>query len=546
MDIPVRKKTYATRSRTGCHECRQHHRKCDERRPVCGLCSKLGRDCTYGLRLNWGGRPFAKSTFGQYLTPRNENSAPVIPIQSPLPNSDNDASKPSGPFVYGTFTLASDSLVAYTPPSQGAIPSPNKRSGRANQDSGSPFIPRNLSILPNLSSESKSLFTYFNKLANHFSPHQSIKDEFCAAFMSMAVANSSVMASLLSISAAHQANTGLAHSTEKLAALNMAAVRQLRLDLCGPLTEPLVASTLLFCYYEIIAGRQKGSSWRLHLDGAAALFRHDTSGSWTVHSPDPRKTFLSRCFVSLVALANVSSRPPSKFLTKQALHVLGHEHPVSRIDDFTAYSTSFVYMMFEIGDLIRDKQQMLRQPENTNALSELATRSVNLIQRLISMISHTEGGRVEALHEYDLGDDKLPPGRKQDYYAINESYHQAAILQILLRVLEIPPWVREVQDIVQRILSILSTTLLQPGPSLGILLYFPIFSAGCGAVDMCDRSKVQVVLQHMVKMMGFANIQLGIQALEAIWTSWDHQTRITLPGHTWDTFIDTNIDIILY
>lgn len=82
MEKPSRRKGFAPRSRSGCLECRQHHRKCDERRPTCTLCEKYSRNCEYGLRITWGGRPFRKSTFGKCMLESSSQPMPVIQIQS--------------------------------------------------------------------------------------------------------------------------------------------------------------------------------------------------------------------------------------------------------------------------------------------------------------------------------------------------------------------------------------------------------------------------------------------------------------------------------
>lgn len=39
------------RSRTGCWTCRTRKVKCDEGRPVCGQCARLGHSCDYSPRL---------------------------------------------------------------------------------------------------------------------------------------------------------------------------------------------------------------------------------------------------------------------------------------------------------------------------------------------------------------------------------------------------------------------------------------------------------------------------------------------------------------
>lgn len=41
------------RSRTGCWTCRTRKVKCDEGRPICGQCSRLGHTCDYNPRLSF-------------------------------------------------------------------------------------------------------------------------------------------------------------------------------------------------------------------------------------------------------------------------------------------------------------------------------------------------------------------------------------------------------------------------------------------------------------------------------------------------------------
>ncbi|KAM5373332.1 hypothetical protein ACJZ2D_007161 [Fusarium nematophilum] len=51
---PEQGKTSIRRTRTGCYTCRTRRRKCDEAKPECGNCVRLGFKCEgYGLRLKW-------------------------------------------------------------------------------------------------------------------------------------------------------------------------------------------------------------------------------------------------------------------------------------------------------------------------------------------------------------------------------------------------------------------------------------------------------------------------------------------------------------
>ncbi|KAM3460516.1 hypothetical protein MY5147_004539 [Beauveria neobassiana] len=44
---PRPKKTNITRTRTGCLECRTRRVRCDEKKPMCGRCERLGGDCKH-------------------------------------------------------------------------------------------------------------------------------------------------------------------------------------------------------------------------------------------------------------------------------------------------------------------------------------------------------------------------------------------------------------------------------------------------------------------------------------------------------------------
>lgn len=51
--IPPPKNRLPPRSRTGCWTCRTRKVKCDEGRPICGQCSRLGHTCDYNPRLSF-------------------------------------------------------------------------------------------------------------------------------------------------------------------------------------------------------------------------------------------------------------------------------------------------------------------------------------------------------------------------------------------------------------------------------------------------------------------------------------------------------------
>ncbi|KAI0836609.1 hypothetical protein F5Y06DRAFT_99765 [Hypoxylon sp. FL0890] len=60
---PRSKKTHIIRTRTGCRNCRARRKKCDERRPACSACIRLGRRCDgYDTKLKFRNVSFATET----------------------------------------------------------------------------------------------------------------------------------------------------------------------------------------------------------------------------------------------------------------------------------------------------------------------------------------------------------------------------------------------------------------------------------------------------------------------------------------------------
>jgi arginine metabolism regulation protein II len=54
MPVTNRVRAEHTRTFTGCRTCRRRHAKCDEERPKCGACSRLGLKCGgYSAQLSW-------------------------------------------------------------------------------------------------------------------------------------------------------------------------------------------------------------------------------------------------------------------------------------------------------------------------------------------------------------------------------------------------------------------------------------------------------------------------------------------------------------
>ncbi|KAH7162060.1 fungal-specific transcription factor domain-containing protein [Dactylonectria estremocensis] len=453
------------------------------------------------------------------------------------------------PFVYGVTQTEPASLMVpnEAPVSSPEPPTSEPRVQQAQSTADSmnneaeirpPFTAMAPSFLPDLPPPYRSLLDYFTRVANSFSCNEVVKRDLYATFMPMATQKSHVMASMLSLAAIHRANAGLVQSPKQLALLQTVAVKQLRAKVSessGYPTEDIMATVLMLCYSDIVAGGDKANSWRLHLEGAASLFARDVS-SWTKNSPNSTRRFIARCFISLVALANVSGQPPREVVSNQALQMLdigSHEF----IDEFTAYSSELVDIFVQIGALIKNGCQISYQTGSRYSIHSHfeSTRLIQQIRAMLDMEQKTLDTSALSASFSSI---------REEYLKINESYHQAALLHVYQRIQRLPAAADEIQDAVNRILTLVSGVRLLQGPCPGIVLLFPLFSAGCGAIKPDDRQQVRSLLQGMAKMFGINTVQQSLKVLEAIWSHRDVNGD-SESSPVWETLVGKKHDPLL-
>ncbi|KFA45681.1 hypothetical protein S40293_08020 [Stachybotrys chartarum IBT 40293] len=506
MDTPKRRKRQQPRSRSGCLECRQHHQKCDERRPTCGLCQVRGRSCQYGLRISWGGRPFRKSTFGHCMSSDSKNRLPIIQIQSTQTDTTDARPKHKSAFVYGVaptskpYKADSASVVASLIE---ARPQHVPLQATIEPIKTLQAVTAPPSLFPDLPPAYRSLLDYFTHVLNSFCCDESVKKDFCKTFLPIALDTSHVMASVLNLAAVHRVTAGLPQCTKQLALLRVVSVEQLRsqLDLTsGPPTEATMATILMLCYSEVVSGGERSYSWRLHLEGAASLLSRALS-VWKLDSGDSTKRFIARCFVSLVSLANMSVSPPTALVSNLAVQIVGEKGPDPHVDSFTAYSTALFPVFHEFGDLVRARRE--------------DAGNVNIPERALRLMQQLELLNTNAAHR---DSDFVAPAQSQEYGKVNEAYHHAAILQIQQRLLAVPATTKRLQETLRVLLGILSSVELTNEPCPGVVLFFPTFAAGCAATLSTDRNRVRDILKAMMERYRLANVEHGINVLEKLWS----------------------------
>ncbi|OAT11003.1 hypothetical protein BDBG_06761 [Blastomyces gilchristii SLH14081] len=88
------------RSRGGCAQCLQQHRKCDEGRPRCGRCARLNINCEYKKNIRWVNGPHRHQRRRPRDSPHRESWDDLLPTTPDLRVSHiSSLGTPSGLFV---------------------------------------------------------------------------------------------------------------------------------------------------------------------------------------------------------------------------------------------------------------------------------------------------------------------------------------------------------------------------------------------------------------------------------------------------------------
>ncbi|KAI1980329.1 hypothetical protein LOZ51_005686 [Ophidiomyces ophidiicola] len=494
------------RSRGGCAQCRQSHRKCDEQRPACSRCVRAGRACDYALRLSWGGRPFGRSRFGDCL--RRDPALVRLPLGSP----------PA--FVYSS---AGPPPVPQAPPAPfGGLPAPHR------------FL----------------LHHFISCTTLALSCHPAIQRAYCAVLVPLAARTPHLLVALLSLAATHRASLGLSQSIAQLDALKAASLRCLQTALAHPAShqaDAVIASILTLCTADIVSDGRSPGSWRSHLHGAAAVISHRLHTARGAGHPLAESTLLLwRWYLSIETITllsgNVTISPGSR-TALQLRRLIGHD----AIDDLAGFSTALIPIFGDINLLavesgLENSRQPAAHTDDTPGLPNglIRERCLRMIENITSMLgSHEPRFRPNI-------DASLSSRHRVDFAAVDETYHHVALLHLYRRILNLPLSHHLVQASVHQIILRVSAIHFAKGPCPGVAVLQPLFAAGCEACNHVDRESVRALLSRLESQYGMGNVKKAKEFLEDLWAMRDDSEDVE--GRVrWDTvMVEKGLDILPY
>ncbi|KAF5682005.1 cytochrome P450 monooxygenase 4ac1 [Fusarium denticulatum] len=548
------------RSRGGCVRCRRRRQKCDESKPSCDRCAEAGSICKYEVTLSWGGRSFAKSTFGKCL--------------HDIKRTDNT---PTGNgFVYSTTHAQPPGLKTSQRPT---TTQPNASHGRTLQHSTESHVPENppnthdgnvtttnTSLMlrsdcsPEISSRVQSLDSltsplqelqapvprpqhqisflppmaqylfqfYLSETMRLTVPSSYAKTEICRFLVPMSLQEPSLLYAVMAFAAVHLDAIDMlpGNSQRIIDSLHWASINHLRrlLEDADTTSQTVaLATTRTLCQAQIYGGT---SLWRIHLDGARAILQTSQKGNQVASRPRiPVNTgFLDSWFHNAEALASLS---PAGLLGDQLL-VHGQSDSGVFLDIYGGVMSDLPALFKEVGALLENKHT--RTPE-----LELETH--DLVQQILNRLSRDKAENMIIASDMLSS---LSANDIQNYALSNAGFLYMALLHLYCSMRSLPPFAAEVRFCVAQIIHCAHKMSRESGLSPRVLLVSPLFTAGLYAIGAA-RDEIRLELADIGRWMKTPHLFKTLHLLERVWLEHpDDSTR------TWETIEDISVDFLPY
>lgn len=350
----------------------------------------------------------------------------------------------------------------------------------------------------------------------------------------MAVQDTNIMALLLAYSASHRARI-LSHAepANRIAHWVRDVFPQLRHSLANPstITNETLAPAIMMASLEIISPNtfEVPIPWQDHLSMARRMIIL-RGGPSTTDKSDHAAYFLSRWFAYLDVLGSLSGnkndRPLGPGYWNSANESADEDF---QIDCLTGFTNRCVGLLAGIAELAKHVEPLrlradgtidtaFRPPPEVRARAELIRK--DLWKGLTGADAHKG-----CHHRAGPGDPDPVAWDATEIYATNEMFHWAGLIHLYRRVYNYPATHPAVQQSVSQIVELLFK--VRRGSTAEACLLFPMFAAGCDAVDKGQREKV---MERLLAVEGFGMVQVGRAraVMERVWAT----------GRAWEGLVE--------
>lgn len=344
----------------------------------------------------------------------------------------------------------------------------------------------------------------------------------------MAVKDENIMSLLLAYSASHRARM-LTHDepATRIALWVRDVFPQLRHSLSNPssITNAALAPAIMMASLEIISPNtfEVPISWRDHLAMARRMIIA-RGGPRSMDKSDHAAYFLSRWFAYLDVLGSLSGnkndQPLGSWYWNSETESADSDF---QIDCLTGFTNRCVGLLAGIAELAKEVE-----PARFDASGAIDARfrpGPHVLARAEAIRKDLwrglAGGNVHKGCNHGASSPSSSSSSADlwdatEIYATNEMFHWAGLIHLYRRVYNYPSTHPSVQSAVSSIVALLYK--VRRGSTAEACLLFPMFAAGCDAVEAGQREKV---LERLGRVEGFGMVQVGRARgiMERVWAT---------------------------
>ncbi|KAL5389711.1 hypothetical protein DPSP01_002203 [Paraphaeosphaeria sporulosa] len=470
--------------------------------------------------------PPGDSTQSGRQYPVNEDEYTIYGYDTGLPDIDMPQNDDQNPIAVSTpqdsaMDLDGDSPEAHTPETafdKGgyyAKPIPIK-------------ISKSLEPLPPLLLENPMNLLYFHHFIDHTArilvPHDCEKNPFRTILPGMAVKDENIMSLLLAYSASHRARV-LCHDepANRIAMWVTDVFPKLRQSLANPSTisNAALASAIMMASLEIISPNtfEVPIAWQDHLSMARQMIIA-RGGPKTMEKSDHAAYFLSRWFAYLDVIGSLSGNKNDTPLGSWYWNSANESADTDfQIDCLYGFTNRCVGLLAGIAELAKEVEPLRIAADGTinttfRPSPEVAARAETIRQELWKGLTGANAHKGCTHRSSRTSSSSEITWDATEIDATNEMFHWAGLIHLYRRVHNYPSSHPAVQQSVSQIIELLFK--VRKGSSAEACLLFPMFAAGCDALDQGQREKV---LERFRGVEGSGMVQLGRArgVMERVW-----------------------------
>ncbi|EKG14629.1 hypothetical protein MPH_08102 [Macrophomina phaseolina MS6] len=408
-------------------------------------------------------------------------------------------------------------------------------------------IPKSFEPLPSLLLENPMNLLYFHHFLNHTArilvPYDCEQNPFRSILPQLAVTDDDLLGLLLAFSASHRARLLCQpEPANRMAVWVQDVFPKLRraLESAEQISDSNLCTAIMLASLEIISPNafEVPISWQSHLKLARQMIIA-RGGLQSLNHRDKVAYFLSRWFAYLDVVGSLSGSKNDTPLNSGYL-ALGEDEDAIRdgqIDCLLGFTNRFVGCLARIAELAKQCEP-LRIDEVSGKVREDWEPPADIVERAeqlridlrngfenVVYKGCTHGDRSASVNDTPPEDVREPAWGENEIYATNEAFHWAGLVHLLRRVLGRPSADPEVQNAVREIFNTLER--VRPDGSAGACLLFPMFTAGCDALEPEQRERLLERL-NAVEGFGMSQVQRARELVERVWRTgrpWECEVR---------------------